>query len=927
MMQSFPGSRWWKFDFHTHSPRGSEDYKGDKNLIPMDWLKAYQAAGLDCVVITDHNSGSWVDDVKSALTQLRTEDEAWKAFYIFPGVEISCSGGVHLLAILDVDKTSQDIAALVGACGYGGRLGDSNAVTTKGFEDVIEVVHTQFNGIAIAAHIDCPKGLLKAVADDITRSQFLHKVDAVQLVNLNNISQLVSGEETLKKINTLAQLQASDNHDAQTLKTNCFTWVKLTNPDLQGLKLALAEPDISIFRSDKTLNYPQALPKHWIQRLSIQNLEKRRQLLEIDFNPWLNTVIGGRGSGKSSIVECLRLALGRGGEAEKTLGEKHETSKAIERFKTNMVRETPPTTALKATVSGAGDLGGVYRYDWSPNSLTVLRPDANNFEQWIATDINGQAVPREFPVRIFSQKQIHALATKPDGLLAYFDEAANAHDKTTQAELRASITELTSTFRRHRSQIRQLREELKDWPQIKDQLKQIEQSLATYARQGVSDKLLALQVLRAETRALTDFQTGLECEVKQVTANLPELKLTEWQIQLPANASPAAVLLANKWHLERDALNEQWLAISKQMALLQERASAMKAVPEYKDWEAYARPQEESYRQALEQVKTQLGGQLQQVGVLQQQKEQLEQKDKLYTAKNQRLQVERADAASAYDALVKAHKNITVGRQAFVNLVIGDERQPLLKITFQSSAQYGNAEKEALRGLLKLNSAEYANSFLGDPSDHDSTGVLRTLKTSPEKLDQLKKELNKLPNSAEVLPEQILGASTSGSYIRSALKSLTDEQLDSVWTWFPKDKVEIQFRVSSQEEWQDIANGSAGQQTGALLSFILNEGDEPLILDQPEDDLDNAMVYELVVQQLRKNKERRQVIVVTHNANIVVNGDAELVISMAFKGGQIQMDTANGLQDMSIRRTICKVMEGGRIAFDKRYKRILKGMT
>jgi ABC-type enterochelin transport system ATPase subunit len=156
---------------------------------------------------------------------------------------------------------------------------------------------------------------------------------------------------------------------------------------------------------------------------------------------------------------------------------------------------------------------------------------------------------------------------------------------------------------------------------------------------------------------------------------------------------------------------------------------------------------------------------------------------------------------------------------------------------------------------------------------------------------------------------------------------LTDEQLDSVWTWFPKDKVEIQFRVSSQEEWQDIANGSAGQQTGALLSFILNEGDEPLILDQPEDDLDNAMVYELVVQQLRKNKERRQVIVVTHNANIVVNGDAELVISMAFKGGQIQMDTANGLQDMSIRRTICKVMEGGRIAFDKRYKRILKGMT
>ena len=87
------------------------------------------------------------------------------------------------------------------------------------------------------------------------------------------------------------------------------------------------------------------------------------------------------------------------------------------------------------------------------------------------------------------------------------------------------------------------------------------------------------------------------------------------------------------------------------------------------------------------------------------------------------------------------------------------------------------------------------------------------------------------------------------------------------------------------------------------------------------------MVYDLVVQQLRKNKARRQVIVVTHNANIVVNGDAELVIPMAFRSGQIQMDAANGLQDMKIRQTICDVMEGGRIAFNKRYKRILKDMT
>ena len=175
-------------------------------------------------------------------------------------------------------------------------------------------------------------------------------------------------------------------------------------------------------------------------------------------------------------------------------------------------------------------------------------------------------------------------------------------------------------------------------------------------------------------------------------------------------------------------------------------------------------------------------------------------------------------------------------------------------------------------------------------------------------------------------PESILGAPLSGSRIRDALKSLNDEQLDSLWTWFPEDRVDIKFRIAPKDKWQDIANGSAGQQTGALLTFILNEGDQPLILDQPEDDLDNAMVYDLVVQQLRKNKTRRQVIVVTHNANIVVNGDAELVIPMAFRGGQIQSDPASGLQDLKIRQTICNVMEGGKTAFGKRYQRIFKNM-
>ena len=921
-MQKFPGSRWWKFDFHTHTPVGSEDYRGNKALNAQDWLKAYRAAELDCVVITDHNSGSWVDEVKAALAQFQSEDVSWEGFYVFPGVEISCSGGIHLIAVLDTDKTSQDIAALVGACGYQGRFGDSNAVTSKGFEGVVDVIH-QFNGIAIAAHIDCESGLLCETNSDITRRQFLEKVDAVQVRDLNNAVQRISGSDTLKILKSLAQVQASDNHDAQALKADCFTWVKLTTPDLQGLKLALAEPELSICRSDKSTEYPQAFPRHWIQKLSMQGLDKRRIPLTIDFNPWLNTIIGGRGSGKSSVVECLRLALGRGDEAKKMLGAEHEVSKAIDRFRERMVR---PSTELKATVSGAGEIGGVYRYDWTPSALLVQRPDADSPEQWTRTSIDSQAIPREFPVRVFSQKQIHALANQPEGLLAYFDEPGKAHNQANQAATQRSIDEYTSHFKRSRTRLRQLREELKNWPQVKDQLLQMEQSLATYAKQGVSDKLLILQKLRAEKRALTDFQTGLAHEVQRAASSVATPTIAEWQIRLPENTSPEGVTLAQKWHLERDELANQWQSIAQHIKALEKRANALQTVPEFAAWEAHTATLEQHCLQALEQIKTQVGGQLLQVGVLQQQKEQLEQRNKLYTAKNLRLQEERELAGNAYQDLIKARSFITHGRQAFVQSVVGDEGQALLKITFQTAAQYDEKSKEALRDLLKLNNADYANSFLGSLDDEASTGVIAALAKTPEKLHEFKKSVQELISKPMEPPQKILEAPISGSRIQDALKSLTDEQLDSLWTWFPEDRVDIKFRIAPQDKWQDIADGSAGQQTGALLSFILNEGDEPLILDQPEDDLDNAMVYDLVVQQLRQNKARRQVIVVTHNANIVVNGDAELVIPMAFRGGQIQSDPASGLQDLKIRQTICNVMEGGKTAFGKRYQRIFKNM-
>ena len=155
---------------------------------------------------------------------------------------------------------------------------------------------------------------------------------------------------------------------------------------------------------------------------------------------------------------------------------------------------------------------------------------------------------------------------------------------------------------------------------------------------------------------------------------------------------------------------------------------------------------------------------------------------------------------------------------------------------------------------------------------------------------------------------------------------LPPETIDRLCLWFPEDSLEVQYSATDDEQdFRPIEAGSPGQKTAALLAFLLSYGEEPLILDQPEDDLDNHLIYDLIVTQLREVKRRRQVIVVTHNANIVVNGDAELVVALAARGGETQQECEGSLQEQPVRDTICEVMEGGREAFEDRYRRIALG--
>ena len=158
----------------------------------------------------------------------------------------------------------------------------------------------------------------------------------------------------------------------------------------------------------------------------------------------------------------------------------------------------------------------------------------------------------------------------------------------------------------------------------------------------------------------------------------------------------------------------------------------------------------------------------------------------------------------------------------------------------------------------------------------------------------------------------------------TALRGIPPERIDRLALYFPEDTVSVKFRdAGSGNEWHSLTRGSPGQQTAALLAFVLSFGNEPIILDQPEDDLDSTLIYELLVNRFRQMKSTRQMIVVTHNPNIVVHGDAEYVVSLNVIGGQTLVGRHGGLQERAVRDEICRVMEGGREAFESRYHRII----
>ena len=135
--------------------------------------------------------------------------------------------------------------------------------------------------------------------------------------------------------------------------------------------------------------------------------------------------------------------------------------------------------------------------------------------------------------------------------------------------------------------------------------------------------------------------------------------------------------------------------------------------------------------------------------------------------------------------------------------------------------------------------------------------------------------------------------------------------------------LEVNTAPTDQEDWHSVHDLSPGQRSTALLSLALTAGEEPLLIDQPEDDLDNRYIFAEVVQVLARVCQRRQVIVATHNANIPILGDAEMIVALDAGSDKGTVLAAGGLEDPAVTEQARHILEGGDDAFRARQRRYL----
>lgn len=604
--------------------------------------------------------------------------------------------------------------------------------------------------------------------------------------------------------------------------------------------------------------------------------------LRLEFVDGLNCIIGGRGTGKTTVLELLRFVLDAPpANADKETQRKTDAliEKNLGFGRVELGIETKERMSYIVTRS-AGEPPVVLTADRQPTDL-VLR------------------LGSLFKADIFSQNQVEGIADRWDSQLALidsFDQAAITQCTINIQALVESLRSNATAIIPLQARVATLREEIKERQSVEEQLKGL-------AAQSGGDASI-LSVLHAQ-KALRDREARAGKRLQEDLALLGDrlkeligavgtqsgMAISREMTDGP-NAEIFTSILAdfqatNKdvdIHLEkaRDRLRAQWTSLQKNLNALTANHGA----------------QEVKYREILEKQQAANADNDRRAKLEKRRNDLLAKEHELQSLELQigKLDTERGTllkqlAEDRYQRFVHRQnvaQRLTDGLKGDIRVTITQDGRPDL---------FRQKVEDLLQGSRIY--AKDKDRIIDSMWPSDLVNIVQTT------------NLQKLIDTAGINKQ------TAEKVIDTLAAS---QQLHELETIELIDEPRIELNDSGT--WKDSRDLSTGQKCTAILPILLMESEKPLLIDQPEDNLDNRYVSDKVVKTILEVKSRRQLVFVTHNPNIPVLGDAERVFVLESSGTAGKLTQSGDID--ACKPAIINLLEGGRQAFDERSRRYKK---
>lgn len=875
------GAKFFRGDLHIHSVVGSHDVS-DAAATPEGIIATAMNEGLSIIAIADHN------EISGVAPALAGSDAS--KLLVVPAVELSTSDG-HLLCYLPTLEALQKFTSQL-------TLVDRGTANSRCQTAMLECLDklTACDGFAILAHVDSPKGLeIERPGGNLTKGDIVAH-PALLGIELTNASSPVSfgeadpdvdrksmGRERLRrgklKTSPLARVLNSDSHTLNALGRNAAGDNKVTRYKMQSLSFDALR--IALVDSDARVRLEDEVPR---TVAIVDGLQLNGGFLKdqtVHFSPNLNCIIGGRGAGKSTMFEALRAFSHT--PSQSTIIDSDVWPDRIDLAFTDEAKETHRLARSK------GDL------------------EAHNLFE----PLEG---PDRLPIECYGQGETQKISqqaqTDPSALLAYLDRFVDvAKELAAEEDARSKIIELDGRIQQIEAKVGQI-------PQLERDLSVKRKQLAKLKEGKATDIIKALQQLQSERQSRADL---LE-RMKEIKSGLSYDSVKRHAEAMKTIADPQSLVVG------KDA----FVAIKSEV---------------------------ETFEAAVATSEADFGNQVQKLGTVV--------KDRVneWSAKEASLlsQVEAQKAALEAQGVVVDTAYITRLTQDEARLTsdinnlnawkpqlreLQQERQRLMKDRWAarsrvSTRRQGFATKatqklrEALTDLnvtLKFDSNAYSpfgNQVIVEVMGWRTNQVPRAAMLT----EQLTlPELLKAITAKDPKPIQSLLTKEGVAYfakgdadeiIKRFGEAANFQRLETAQV-FDRPRLTVTKAVddgsgSIHHVTREFGQLSLGQQQSVLLSLMLSsDSAKPLLIDQPEDNLDSEFIYSTLVPVLRLAKERRQIIVVTHNPNIAVLGDAEQIIVLKATSERAKIVSRGSIDEPQTRDAACSILEGAREAFTRR---------